>query len=151
VRPVHIDPRGEIGVVVPHEATRGVVSFVEESMPARHLIPGHVHERTDVWIYVVAGLVGARVGDEEATGTAGSYLLKPRGVPHAMWNPGDEPNRLIEILTPGDGDLFFREARELPDDATREAFVQMSARHGITWFDDWTEDLRSRYGLTAGG
>ena len=88
-----------------------------------------------------------RVGDDEAVGTPGDYLLKQRGVPHAMWNPGDEPNRLIEILTPGDGDLFFRDAAALPDGTSPDEFVAMAARHGITYFDDWTDELRSRYGL----
>lgn len=138
---------GREGVVVRHEDTGGTISFVEQSMEPRRLIPGHVHERTDVWIYVLDGAVGVRVGDDEATGTPGSYLLKPRAVPHAMWNPSDELNRFIEILTPGDGDLFFREASALAPDATREEFEAMSARHGIRWFDDWTEDLRTRHGL----
>jgi quercetin dioxygenase-like cupin family protein len=143
---LHIPPSGP-GVVVRHEDTGGAVSFVEQVMAPRHLIRGHVHERTDVWIYVLAGTVGVRVGEDEAAGTPGSYLLKPRNVPHAMWNPGDEPNRFIEILTPGDGDLFFREARELPEGTSREVFEEMAARYGIRFFDDWTDDLRSRYGL----
>jgi quercetin dioxygenase-like cupin family protein len=135
------------GVVVPAEATGGVVSFIEQVMPARHLIPGHVHERTDVWIYVLDGLVGARVADDEVVGEKGNYLLKPRGVPHAMWNPSDSENRFIEILTPGSGDAFFADAARLSPDATREEFEAMCARHGIHWFDDWTEDLRARYSL----
>lgn len=147
MRTILVPASTDEGVVVPHEYTGGTISFVEQVMEPRHLIPGHVHERTDVWIYVLGGAVGVRVGDDEATGTPGSYLLKPRAVPHAMWNPGDEPNRFVEILTPGDGDLFFREARALPAEATREEFETMCARHGITWFDDWTEDLRARYGL----
>jgi quercetin dioxygenase-like cupin family protein len=136
------------GVVVPHEATGGTISFVEQSMPPRHLIPGHVHERTDVWIYVIEGSVGVRVGDKETAGTTGAYLLKPRRVPHAMWNPGEAPNRFIEILTPGDGDLFFREAAALSDDASRAEFEAMAERHGIRFFDDWTDDLRARYALS---
>ena len=138
---------GGAGVIVPASATGGAVAFVEQSMEPRHLIPGHVHERTDVWIYVLQGLVGTRVGDEEAVGDAGCYLLKPRGVPHAMWNPGDDANRFIEILTPGDGDAFFADAAALPPDASREEFERMSARHDIRWFDDWTEDLRKRFSL----
>jgi len=138
VPPIHIRPDGP-GVVVPHEATNGVVSFVEQSLEPRHLIPGHIHTRNDVWIYVLDGELGVRVGDEEAIGKKGDYLLKPRGVPHAMWNPGDTTNRFIEILTPGDGDGFFREAQ-----LTEEAWE----RHGITWFDDWTEDLKRRHGLS---
>jgi quercetin dioxygenase-like cupin family protein len=144
---IHLRPHGP-GVVVPHEATGGVISFVEQEMAPRHLIRGHIHARTDVWIHVLHGEVGVRVGEDEAVGSPGDYLLKPRGVPHAMWNPGDEPNRLIEILTPGDGDLFFREAAELGDDASKDEFLTMAARHGITYFDDWTDDLRARYGLS---
>jgi quercetin dioxygenase-like cupin family protein len=143
---IHLRPHGT-GVVVPHEATGGVISFVELSMDPRHLIRGHVHARTDVWIHVLSGQVGVRVRDDEAIGTAGDYLLKPRGIPHAMWNPGDEANRLIEILTPGDGDGFFRDAAALPEDVSAAEFEAMAARHGITYFDDWTEDLRARYGL----
>ena len=143
---IHLRPHGE-GVIVPHEATGGVISFVELAMEPRHLIRGHVHERNDVWVYVLRGEVGVRVGDDEAIGTPGDYLLKPRGVPHAMWNPRDDPNRLIEILTPGDGDMFFRDFVTLAADATQEQFEAMAARHGITYFDDWTADLRARYGL----
>ena len=138
---------GEHPVVVPNEATDGNVSFVEQRMDARHLIGCHVHERHDVWIYVISGLVGVRVGDEEAVGEAGDYLLKPRGIRHAMWNPGDDENHLIEILTPGDGDLFFRDAKALPKDATRDEFEQMAAKHGIHFFEDWNDDLRTKYGL----
>ena len=143
---IHLRPQGT-GVVVPHEATGGVISFVELAMDPRHLIRGHVHARTDVWIHVLHGEVGVRVADDEAIATAGDYLLKPREIPHAMWNPGDEPNRLIEILTPGNGDLFFRDAAALPDNASAEEFEAMAARHGITYFEEWTDDLRSRYGL----
>lgn len=143
---IHLRP-DSTGVVVPHEATGGVISFVEQAMAPRHLIRGHVHARTDVWIHVLDGRVGVRVGDDEAVGEPGDYLLKPRGVPHAMWNPGDEPNRLIEILTPGDGDLFFREAAALADGTSGAEFEAMAARHGVTFFDDWTADLRARYGL----
>ena len=59
----------------------------------------------------------------------------------------DGDGRLLEILTPGDGDLFFRDAAKLSPDATSAEFEQMAARHGITYFDDWTQELRSRYGL----
>jgi len=127
--PIHIRPDGE-GIAVPHEATDGVIAFVEQSMAPRHLITGHIHHDNDVWIYVLDGEVGVRVGDEEATGSKGDYLLKPRGIPHAMWNPGNEPNRFIEVLTPGNDKIF----RGQEDDS-------------ITWFDDWTDELRERYGV----
>ena len=39
-----------------------------------------------------------------------------------------------------DGDGFFREAELTP-----EAWE----RHGIEWFDDWTEDLKQRHNLNT--
>jgi quercetin dioxygenase-like cupin family protein len=136
-------------ITVPGDATGGLVSCVEQSLAPRHLIPCHVHERTDVWIYVVDGEVGVRVGDDEAFGTAGDYLLKPRGIPHAMWNPGDEPNRMIEILTPGNGAEFFRDALALPAGASREDFETMCAKHGIRWLAQWSDALTEKYGLST--
>jgi hypothetical protein len=59
---IHLRPQGT-GVVVPHETTGGVISFVELAMDPRHLIRGHVHARTDVWIHVLHGQVGVRVGE----------------------------------------------------------------------------------------
>jgi quercetin dioxygenase-like cupin family protein len=124
-----------------------VLAIVQQVLAPRHLIGGHVHADTDVWIHVLEGEVGVRVGDEEAIGRPGDHLLKPRGIPHAMWNPGDQPNRLLEILTPGEGDRFFRDAKELSADATREEFEEMCARHGITFIAGWDQDLKDRYGL----
>jgi quercetin dioxygenase-like cupin family protein len=142
MRPIHIRPDGP-GVVVPSDVTDGAYAIVEQRMKPRQLIHGHVHERTDIWIYVLAGEVGIRVEDREAIGRPGDYLIKPKGVRHAMWNPGDEPNHLIEILMPGDHDAFFKEAPDTPPDE----FEAMSARHGIHWFDDWTDELKDKYGL----
>ncbi len=51
-----------------------------------------------------------------------------------MWNPGDAPNRFIEVVTPGDGDGLFRDGAD-------------HAALGIEWFDDWTDDLKRRHGL----
>jgi quercetin dioxygenase-like cupin family protein len=142
-------PAEEVGVIVPHEITGGDVSVIRQAMAPRHLIRKHIHLRTDVLIYVVAGEVGVRVADEEVTGGPGQFLWKPKGVPHAMWNPGDEPNELLEILTPGDGDVFFRVVRDLPEDTTREEFEAFALEHGIQMFDDWTAELGERYGVSS--
>jgi quercetin dioxygenase-like cupin family protein len=52
----------------------------------------HTH-RNDVWVQVLEGEVGVLVHDEVAHVAAGQWALKPRDVPHAMWNPSDTPAR----------------------------------------------------------
>jgi mannose-6-phosphate isomerase-like protein (cupin superfamily) len=59
-----------------------------------------VHEN-DVWLYVLEGEMYARVGDEVVKATPGCWVLKPRRIPHTMWNAGHEPARIIELYTPG--------------------------------------------------
>jgi len=36
------------------------------------------------------------------------YITKPRGQMHAMWNAGTVPGRIIEVITPGGFESYFR-------------------------------------------
>jgi hypothetical protein len=40
---------------------------------------------------------------------AGASMVKPRGVPHAMWNVGAEPARVLEVLSPGGREDYLEE------------------------------------------
>src|SRR4051794_38421974 len=75
---------GSVGVItkVHGTTTRGVISIVEPPVAGRTLVPPHVHQDHDEWSYILEGRIGARVGDDEFTAVAGSYILKPRGIPH---------------------------------------------------------------------
>ena len=127
--------------------TGGAMAVFEQTLPPRKLIPPHVHAN-DVWVYVLSGETGVLVGDEIATGGPGSWLLKPREVMHAMWNPGDEPSRIIEVLTPAGSEGFFEDLAVLARD-DRDAFDAVCARYGVRFLRDspWTEELRARFGL----
>ncbi len=81
------------------EETNGAISIIEQPFEAGFLLPPHVHEN-DVWLYVLEGEMHARVGDEVVKATSGSWVLKPRGIPHTMWNAGPERARIIELYTP---------------------------------------------------
>ena len=71
------------------EDTGGVIAILEETVPAKRLITPHVHEN-DVWLYVLRGEIGALIGDDIVVATPGTWVLKPRGILHAMWNPESE-------------------------------------------------------------
>ena len=50
-----------------------------------------------------------QIGDEEAVAGPGELVVKPRGIPHAFWNPGDEPARLLELISPAGFERYFEE------------------------------------------
>jgi mannose-6-phosphate isomerase-like protein (cupin superfamily) len=70
------------------EATGGAFAVVEHPIAPRVLAaPVHTHEREDEYSYVLEGRVGFQVGDEMRESGPGELVAKPRGTPHAFWNP----------------------------------------------------------------
>jgi quercetin dioxygenase-like cupin family protein len=65
------------------------------------LIPPHTHANEDQCIYVVSGTVHLEIGGELIQAPAGTYAIKPRGVPHGFWNPDSIPALVLEITSPG--------------------------------------------------
>src|SRR5438046_1719188 len=113
----------------------GGFSLVEHPMPPRSLgAPLHRHSREDEYSYVLEGRVGARLGEEIVYGEAGDLIFKPRGQWHAFWNAGDEPARILEIISPAGFEGYFERLIELfgagdpPDPAALRA---VAADHGL--------------------
>ena len=143
---------GPLGVVtkIPGTETNGVISIVEHPVAPRLLVPPHVHVDHDEWSYILEGRIGARVGDDEFIAGPGSYILKPRGIPHVFWNPDDSPARILEIITPSGLEEMFAKFGELGarGELTPETMGETAARYGSTMFFDWVPDLVARHGLT---
>jgi quercetin dioxygenase-like cupin family protein len=134
------------------EETNGAISIIEQPFEPGLLLPPHVHQN-DVWLYIVEGTMHARVGDETVEATSGCWVLKPRLIPHTMWNAGPEPARLIEVYTPGGFERFFNDF----GDRVREGPVgldepnRLGEPHGIRFFDDWIAELKATYHLRVIG
>ena len=128
-------------------------SLVEHPIAPRSLAaPMHVHEHEDEYSYVLEGRVGVQVGDEVRVAEPGDLVFKPRGVWHAFWNPGDEPARLLEIISPGPFAEFFAECDGLfPADGPPdfEALAALQARYGLTMDFASAERLVAEHGLTG--
>ena len=126
----------------------GALAALEVTIPPRTLVKPHNHSREDEYTVVLAGTVGARVGDQVVEAAAGASLVKPRGVPHAMWNAGAEPVRVLEVLSPGGLEDYFEElAPVLRAKAPRADYDALAARYGLTIEDDWIEELERTYGV----
>ncbi len=146
---------GPLGVItkIPGSATNGVIAIVEHPVAPRILVPPHVHQDHDEWSYILEGRIGARIGDDEFIADAGSYILKPRQIPHVFWNPDDRPARILEIITPSGLEEMFAKFGELGarGELTPQTMGETAARYGSTMFMDWVPELIGRYGLTMMG
>lgn len=123
---------GAIGArfMIDGETSGGGFSLVEHPMSPRALgAPLHRHTYEDEYSFVLEGRVGAQLGDDVVHGTPGDLIVKPRGQWHAFWNAGDEPARLLEIISPGGFERYFERAAGLfgaggpPDPAALEALA----------------------------
>ena len=128
----------------------GQLALLEVEIPGATLVKPHTHTREDEFSLVLAGTVGVRVGDDVLEAGPGTYLMKPRGVPHAMWNRGSEPVRVLEILSPAGLESYFEEPAPVlahEDGAGPPEYYALAERYGITINDDWIEDLERTYGV----
>ena len=138
--------------VVAGEETGGALAVVEHNIEPGVLVPPHRHEREDELTHVIEGEIGARVGDDERTLPAGSYLWKPRGIPHAFWNASVSPARILDVIVPAGFERFFDELAELiARGASPDEIEQAGSRYGHHLHDGWTDDLESRYGVRVRG
>src|SRR3712207_4281917 len=96
------------------ETTGGAFSLVEHPLPPRALgSPLHTHRNEDEYSYILEGRVGVQLGDDVLVAGPGDLVFKPRGQQHAFWNAGDEPARLLEIISPAGFENYFRELAPL--------------------------------------
>jgi oxalate decarboxylase/phosphoglucose isomerase-like protein (cupin superfamily) len=89
----------------------------------------HTHTREDEWSFVLAGEVGVEIDGTTTVAGPGDLVLKPRGVPHAFWNAGDAPARLLEVITPGGFEDYFTALAQVLPDLARVA--ELAQRYGL--------------------
>ena len=66
-------------------------------------------------------------------GSPGDLIFKPRNQWHTFWNAGDEPARILEIISPAGFERYFAELVEMGGStrADRQALVALGARYGL--------------------
>ncbi len=116
------------------------------------LIEPHTHQREDEYSFVLSGTLGMLLGDREFEAASGNLIAKPRGIRHAAWNPGPEPARFLEIISPAGFELLFPEVAELfsgSTDPDADELGNLAARYGLSFHFELVNDLIDRHGLTA--
>jgi mannose-6-phosphate isomerase-like protein (cupin superfamily) len=129
-------------------------SLVEHPMSARALAaPLHRHTREDEYSYVTEGRVGALLGDKVVIGGPGDLIFKPRNQWHTFWNAGDEPARLLEIISPAGFERFFAELVDLGGvtQADPQTLAELCARYALEMNPDSVPELLQRFDLRFPG
>ena len=129
-------------------------SLVEHPMSAHALAaPLHRHTREDEYSYITEGRVGALLGDDVVIGDPGDLIFKPRNQWHTFWNAGDDPARLLEIISPAGFERFFAELVDLGGvtQADPQTLAELCARYELEMNPDSVPELTQRFDLRFPG
>ncbi len=134
------------------ETAGGSFALVEHPIAPRTLAaPLHRHSNEDEYSYVLEGRVGIQLGEETVEAGPGDLVLKPRGQWHAFWNPGDEPARLLEIISPAGFENYFAEIAPLLPPAVPEPDLArlggIQAKYAVEMDPSSIGPLMERHGL----
>lgn len=125
----------------------GRFSVVHHPIAPRSLVaPLHRHHREDEYSFVITGKLGALLGDDVVTAGPGSWVFKPREQWHTFWNAGDTPCEIIEVISPGGFEDFFRELTDAWGDP--ENMSALASRYELDLQMDSVPELCERFGLT---
>ena len=146
---------GALGVVykIAGGDTGGSFSVVEHPMEPGTLgaLP-HTHTFEDEYSFVLEGEVGVLIDEEEYKATAGSYILKPRGIVHTFWNPGPSPARILEIISPAGFEGYFEEMAEVISAAGGGApdfgkMGEIAEKYGLRLHPERMQEIVEKHGV----
>ncbi|HEX6828148.1 MAG TPA: cupin domain-containing protein [Burkholderiales bacterium] len=95
----------------------------------------HTHPTTEAW-YVVEGELSFRLDGQRLAAPAGSFLLAPGGVPHAVANLGSVTARYVVIFSPAGLERWFVDVARLmeavkPGEPDPGELSALAGRYGI--------------------
>lgn len=126
----------------------GRFAMVEHRIPARSLAaPLHRHSREDEFSFVLEGILGAQLGGRELEAGPGELVFKPRAEWHTFWNAGDEPLRMLELISPAGFEQLFRDLDAAGGELSPEVIAPLAERYGLEVDFDGTMPIVERHDL----
>ncbi len=114
------------------EVTGGAYWLVEEEFWGE-TTPLHRHSSAEEAFYVLSGRVAAWLEETEIEAGPGAFLLVPRGTPHALRRLGDDPVRMLTVVSPAGMEGFFAAVERIGEEsllAEPELLVSLAAEFG---------------------
>jgi quercetin dioxygenase-like cupin family protein len=125
--------------------TAGQYSFIAATSPEGWTSPWHVHHREDEGVYVISGLLRAKVGEGPFQHVRpGQFVFLPRKVPHC-YRAVEETMIVVVCTPPGIEELFHEPAVNFdPESYSDEEFIKaavaLSARYGTEVLGPFPEE-----------
>jgi quercetin dioxygenase-like cupin family protein len=125
--------------------TNGAWSIVELTEKPGYKTRLHRHNYTDETYYVLEGVFTARIADKTYELKPGSYIVIPRGTPHAQGNLGSVPVKVLLTMTPGGFEQSFKDRAELiktvrpdsPDFIKMREAMMVRQKYDREYLGDW--------------
>jgi len=137
------------------KSVNGSAAIVEHTVEPKSIgAPMHKHTNEDEISYVLEGDLAVVQNGEVQIARPGQYVVKPRGIFHTFWNPGNERIRFIEVITPGNFEYYFAELApfvETGKPPQMDKVRQIGAKYGLIVDPTGAEDLIKQYGLNPLG
>ncbi|TFV87208.1 cupin domain-containing protein [Blastococcus sp. CT_GayMR16] len=131
------------------EDAGGRFALVQHLFPPRALLaPVHLHHLEDEYTYVLSGRIGGILGEEEVFAEPGDLVFKPRNQWHTLWNAGDEPAAVLELISPAGLETFFRWVDSQTEFPTPEVLAEMAAPYRCDVDPERTGRIVEQHGLT---
>jgi quercetin dioxygenase-like cupin family protein len=128
--------------------TGGRFSTVSAVLGPGDLVLPHSHRDEDEFSLVFRGRIAGRVGDHDVVVEEGGFLLQPRGIVHAFWNPTDVEAIVLVFISPPGLEAFSEETGGLQEGASLEAVAEIGARYGLTLYPELIAELSEMYGVS---
>ena len=136
---------GTVRFLASSEDTQAAWSLVEVIEMPGYKTNLHRHNHTDEAFYVLEGELTTRINDTISEYPAGSYILIPRGTPHAQGNRGRTPTKILLTMTPGGFERSFKDRVELfktmkpddPDFRKKRKENAVKGNYDVEFLADW--------------
>jgi mannose-6-phosphate isomerase-like protein (cupin superfamily) len=136
---------GTVRFLASSEDTHGAWSLLEVMEMPSYKTNLHRHNHTDEAFYVLEGKLTTRISDTIFEYSAGSYILIPRGTPHAQGNRGQVPAKILLMMTPGGFEQSFEDRVELfktvkpddPDFRKKRKENAVKGNYDVEFLEDW--------------
>jgi len=136
---------GTVRFLASSEDTNGAWSLVEVKEVPGYKTNLHRHNHTDEAFYVLEGVLTVKMNDKISEYPAGSYILIPRGTPHAQGNRGKVPVKILLTMTPSGFERSFKDRVELfktakpddPDFRKKRKENAVKGNYDVEFLADW--------------
>jgi quercetin dioxygenase-like cupin family protein len=115
--------------VLPEE-TGGAYAILEQTIPAGHGPPLHVHRHETEIFYILEGEFEVTIDGRKVPASPGAMVVGPRNIPHTFRNVGTREGRLLLTVIPGRFAQYFIDVDE-HNDSDLATVVGLLAKYDV--------------------